>query len=130
MSENVLHEAKIGISEDMTDHQLQGMMKVTTDIIAERARQHEKWGEQNWPDFYDVPPIDRCNTYWIPEEGEAKERVESAARRGALTYGDILIEELAEAFSAPNKAELRKELIQVAAVAQAWIEKLDREGVA
>jgi hypothetical protein len=50
------------------------------------------------------------------------------ARRGGLTWGHILIEEVAEAIEAatvepPNR--LRAELLQVAAVALRWADAID-----
>lgn len=38
----------------------------------------------------------------------------------------MLLEEVAEAFAESDDARLRAELVQVAAVAQAWIESIDR----
>jgi hypothetical protein len=44
------------------------------------------------------------------------------------SWDTILREEVLEVRLATNRAELRAELVQVAAVAVAWIEALDRGG--
>jgi NTP pyrophosphatase (non-canonical NTP hydrolase) len=76
--------------------------RVLIDVLAERVRQERKWGEQNHDPF---------------------------------VYGAILSEEVGEAAQAALKAggeggktlaDLRVELVQVAAVAVAFIECLDR----
>jgi hypothetical protein len=93
--------------------------KVLGEIAAERARQDEKWGEQNHPDGTgDYPEIIDADV--------ARMACEGAAEGGYLDWLHILREEVAEAFaeSAPDK--LRAELVQVAAVAVAWVEAIDR----
>ena len=42
-----------------------------------------------------------------------------------ITYLDVLIEEMFEAFAESDPAKLREELIQVGTVAAAWIEAID-----
>lgn len=121
-----IHEVKV--PDDMKESQAFAIVRVSAEVIAERMRQHAKWGEQNWPDFPpEINPVRRPRAYGLPSELAAKARVEHGAVARNLTYGDILVEEVAEAFSTKTRAELRAELIQVAAVAQAWVEKLDRE---
>lgn len=95
-------------------------LDVLADVNAERDRQETKWGEQNHPDGTGGPLL-------VAAAIEARRRCESASSEGRLTYGHILAEEAAEAFAESDKAALRKELVQVAAVAVAWVEKLDRE---
>ncbi|TIH26025.1 NUDIX hydrolase, partial [Subtercola vilae] len=41
-------------------------------------------------------------------------------------WQDILLEEVFEAFAESDTSKLRTELIQVAAVAQQWVEAIDR----
>jgi hypothetical protein len=92
-------------------------------VTAERAKQDSKWGEQNHPDGTGEPHEAVL--------AEAKRRLcETAAGAGALTWRDILDEEVAEAFAETDPARLRAELVQVAAVAVAWIEAIDRRGQA
>lgn len=94
---------------------------VLDDVFEERLRQHLKWGEQNHPDG--IGGAGR-ETY----EAIAKQSCERAARDGRVTYAHIFEEEAAEVLAARNPQDLRTELIQVAAVCCAWVEKLSREG--
>lgn len=48
-----------------------------------------------------------------------------AQRDGKLTHMHILEEEFTEAMAETNQTNLRKELVQIAAVAVKWIEDLD-----
>ncbi len=97
-------------------------LNVLNEVCAERDRQDAKWGEQNHPDGTGIIPfITRC------EADIAREECEAAFAEGRGTYKHILVEEVYEAFAESDKAKLRTELIQVAAVAVAWVEKLDRE---
>jgi len=76
-----------------------GQQGILFDIIDERIRQDKKWGDQS----------DKNNYIWLA----------------------ILTEEIGEIAEAILKEVYwlkgRKELIQIAAVAIAWIEKLDKE---
>ncbi len=47
-----------------------------------------------------------------------------------VNWKTILLEEVAEAFAENDPATLRRELVQVAAVAAAWIEAIDRRASA
>ena len=58
---------------------------------------------------------------------EVQKRVDTLASRGELTYGAVLLEEVCEAYAEDDPAKVRAELIQVAAVAVAMVEKIDRE---
>ena len=75
---------------------------ILVDIAKERGRQDAKWGG--------TPGIDR---------------------RDEHTYTAVLTEEVGEVCKAwleCDAANLREELIQVAAVAAAWVEELDNSG--
>lgn len=76
--------------------------RIFADISAERARQDQKWGEQ----FHDLL---LWNAILAEECGEVAEAAMKAR------FGD----------DAERIAELREELVQVAAVAVHFIEKLD-----
>lgn len=91
---------------------------VLEEVFTERERQHEKWGEQNHPDGTDA----------IHTETMERARILCAVRvaEGNVTWKHILFEEVAEASAETNQFKLRKELIQVAAVAVAWVEAIDR----
>lgn len=96
-----------------------GTLEVLAEIGKERERQDVKWGEQNHQDG---------------TGGQMREFAAMVARgwcdkqheTNSETWLDILNEEMAEAFAESDEAKLRKELVQVAAVAVAWIEAIDR----
>lgn len=110
---------------------------VLSQVRAERRAQDAKWGEQNHPNgtgdqekllhgrelpkpFSSVPVTMGTLAY------VARQVTDAAARDGYLTYADILLEEVGEALAEDDPAALRTELIQCAAVAVAWVEKIDR----
>lgn len=99
---------------------------VLAEVEAELARQDELWGEQNHPDWtandLGIAPM-------IEPARHAQGVCEEKFRNGCGSYSDILLEEVAEANDeemAGNEVNLREELVQVAAVAMAWIECIDR----
>ncbi|MCP4439623.1 MAG: hypothetical protein GY810_11830 [Aureispira sp.] len=79
------------------------MQKILSQIQAERQRQLEKWGEQNHS------PIE-----WCAILGEEVGEVNKAALESHFKHPNADIE------------EYRKELVQVAAVAVAMLQSLDR----
>ncbi|PVB16820.1 hypothetical protein I3U42_01260 [Mycobacteroides abscessus subsp. abscessus] len=117
-------------------------------IAYERHRQQEKWGDQNHPNVDPVLTrrVGGCTVkrmaeeYEIPSANRAKFLCQTAAERGQVTWGHILVEELAESIESatlldqatdlPDDArlalryKLHQELVQVAAVAVAWAEKV------
>ena len=95
--------------------------RVLNDITLERDRQDEKFGEQNWPDGTGAYGNDLAAQ-------RAKDICEVKLSLGNLTWRHILNEEVAEAYAESDPAKLRAELIQVAAVACAWAEAIDRRG--
>jgi hypothetical protein len=95
--------------------------KVLNEVWEERQRQEQKWGEQNHPDGTGSLLYQRY------AEG-AKEDYEYAAKRGLVNWRLILHEEVYEAFAESDPAKLRTELLQVAAVATAWVAAIDRRG--
>lgn len=103
---------------------------VLAEIEAERAHQHAKWGEQNHPDgtgrrvrWAAFLPSMRSAAA-IAQAAKAMTDHQAAAQ--TLTYRDIALEEVAEAFAESDPATLRTELIQSAAVFVQWIEAIDR----
>lgn len=99
----------------------QDIRTIIRDLAAERMRQDKLWGIQN-----------HMNGTGIPGD---KDRAESAKhvcqvmfRNELGSWRDILHEEVQEAFAEHEPAALRTELIQVAAVALAWVENIDRGG--
>lgn len=120
----------------------------TAEVQAERARQVARWGRQHHR-------RDMTNFSLLLTSGQREPQpdVELASRTGELralvqaqaaspwgsAWSCILLEEVAEAFEAAqdmltgshppgtsDRAQLRTELVQVAAVATAWIEALDQ----
>lgn len=103
--------------------------RVLEEVSRERARQDEKWGEQNHPDgtLDDRHLLGRAHLpRWSTIRRDAQRRVDTLAELGRVEYIDILLEEVAEAFAESDPARLRAELIQVAAVAVQWVEAIDR----
>lgn len=104
-------------------HKATKQFVVIDDILKERSRQDELWGEQNHNDInVSIKVAESCLEL---------ERLSNklSVQRGQLTWRHILGEETAEAYLAAaqgNEEALREELVQVAAVAIAWIEALDR----
>lgn len=92
---------------------------VLAEVDAERDRQEERWGEQSHPDGTGLP-----EDAVIAQDDRMV--CQQAAREGILTYRHILQEEVSEAFAEADPRRLRAELIQVSAVAAAWVECIDR----
>jgi hypothetical protein len=91
---------------------------IVNEILAERVRQDDKWGEQNHPDG--------TNTKWAVVADGMKAKCESKARDGKLTFRDIFEEEIWEAYAEVEPDKLRAELVQCAAVLVNWIGAIDR----
>lgn len=115
---------------DMTPAQREPMWAVLSEVRLERMRQHQKWGEQNHPDGTgeDWSFCSGQHAGWAEDAAnDARRRCQEAATKPwGDTYALILHEEVAEAFAESNPERLRAELIQVAAVAVAWVEAIDR----
>lgn len=95
-------------------------LSILGDIDHERDRQDAKFGPvHNLPDG-------TSRQDWGVIEAAAKAICDAASRDGKVTWRDILMEEVAEAFAADDPQHLREELVQVAAVAVKWIEAIDR----
>lgn len=111
-------------------------LSVLAEVLKERNRQDEKWGQQNHPDkikdAYDESDLsNEKKNYafdkWISafgsclSEKDVKLAVNSDAENGLSSWEGILTEEYAEVVDADD-SELDEELIQLAAVAVAWVE--------
>ncbi|HVV11625.1 hypothetical protein [Amycolatopsis sp.] len=94
-------------------------MKVVREVLLERLRQDEKFGEQNHRDGTGL---------WGDEDAAdaARAACDENFRYGNGTWRDVLAEEFNEALAESDPDKLRAELIQVAAVAVAWAEAIDR----
>lgn len=93
---------------------------VCREVIQERCAQESKWGEQNHPDGTGptMTTLNRADT--------ARRKCDYAHQHGVGTWRHALAEEYAEAMVESDPIRLREELIQVAAVAVAWVEAIDR----
>jgi hypothetical protein len=109
--------------EDQTmsypDYDTPRLTGVLAEIHAERARQDERWGEQNHPDGTGLPVYQHAARRY-------RDHADRAATGGHLAWRDVLLEEVYEALAETDPARLRAELVQVAAVAACWIECIDR----
>lgn len=91
--------------------------RTVAEVIVERRAQDAKWGEQNHADGTGG------SHYWADR---ARNYTDRRAEAGTLTWRNILNEEIEEAYAESDYVALRTELIQVAAVAVAWVEAIDR----
>lgn len=101
---------------------------IVTDVLDERKRQDSKWGVQSHPDA-PPPPYPVTHTLGIPSAAVARTMCQQAFKHGRGSWGHILNEEHSEVHEEAGKSDpatLRTELIQLAAVALAWVEDLDR----
>ena len=92
--------------------------RVLEQVRGERTRQHVKWGEQNHPDG--------TGEQYASHASGARTECDREHRAGRGTWRHILLEEVWEAMAEADPAKLRTELVQVAAVATAWVEAIDR----
>jgi len=100
--------------------QLGATYAVLEEIRGERKRQDAKWGQQNHADGIKHPQA-------AEQAAMARLRCQWKTDKGLVTWADILNEEIAEAGEViDDPVRLREELIQVAAVAAAWVEAIDR----
>jgi len=91
---------------------------VLNEIAQERAAQDATWGVSDFEDG--------VSHHWAASAQIAKDRCDDADALGTTTWAMVLEEESLEALCETDPAKLREELVQVAAVAVAWIEALDR----
>jgi uncharacterized protein YdbL (DUF1318 family) len=95
---------------------------IANEIAAEREAQVEQWGQQDHPSSQselDAKRAEKNANHW---KGVNDTRVQA----GTLTWDGILLEEVWEALAEQDPAARRAELIQVAAVAAAEVEAIDR----
>lgn len=106
---------------------------VLADVDLELDAQDEKWGTGR--DFPDAPiPESACDSVGAIAAADRLERtmraeVERKSANGTISWLDIFLEEMAEAATAATRgdvANLRVELVQVAALACQWAAALDK----
>lgn len=90
-------------------------------VLAENVRQVKKWGIQHHPDG-------TGNAGYVVLADEAKRLADQAHENGTLTWRHILQEEYLEALAESDPEKLAEELVQVAAVAVAWLVDLQSRG--
>jgi hypothetical protein len=98
------------------------LWRIFGELETERALQDAEFGTQHLED----------GIRWVGDEPAmraARKTCEFDTAHGTLTWRVVLWEEVREAFAALSEADLRNELIQVAAVAVAWIEDIDRRNL-
>ena len=90
------------------------------EIRAERRRQDEKWGEQNHP------MLDKRVPEGLIKEGA--DLCRTINESGEKSWFSVLRGEVYKAFSETEPEKQREEMVQVASVAVAILECLDRMG--
>jgi hypothetical protein len=104
---------------------------VVEEVLEERDRQDRQWGEQNHPLVRASSAL--VEEYHAYHAAEAKTWRNINARRmkkGTLAWDGILREEVHEALAESDPVKARAEWLQVAAVAVAAIECIDRAAMA
>ena len=110
-------------------------INIFNEIFNERSKQEAKWGEQNHPNGTGTQDCENLISFvglstsygYVRQSDCAKSLCDSATDAGFVTWAHILLEEMIEAFDEKDDDQIRKELIQVAAVAHAWIQAIDRK---
>lgn len=101
------------------------------EVLAERIRQDDKFGEQNHPDLSGDATA-QCDAREMFDEWAQNYRdinggtFDPRDPDTRLDWTGILLEEVYEALAETDPVKVRGELIQVAAVAVAWAEAIDR----
>jgi hypothetical protein len=95
---------------------------IVAEIADERVRQVERWGQQDHPSFLNHPSPREYGKHADRWKAINDARVE----KGTLSWDGILLEEVYEALAEEDPIARRAELVQVAAVAAAEIEAIDR----
>jgi hypothetical protein len=105
--------------------EVSAIRSVLSDVLVERIRQNGRWGEQNHPDGTG-PEAMLLGFPFTALRDSLRDSVDRAARYDGAQWAGILLEEVFEAIAEDDPAALRRELIQVAAVAASWAEAIDR----
>jgi hypothetical protein len=98
---------------------LERAAELLVDLLEEAARAEEKFGRQ-----YDVPDGTGGEAARLSAD-DAREDCQDAFAAGLGTWWHILLEEVYEALAEDDPAALRRELLQVAAVAIRWVDAID-----
>lgn len=110
-----------------------GTMAVLQEVIRERVRQTEKYGDNadledgTGPETRWLLPFTTASASEI--EGELRaDYVDFEGDAGKPTWVHLIREEVAESFQERDPKRLAEELIQVAALCVSWVEKIDARG--
>ncbi|WP_336642298.1 hypothetical protein [Microbacterium sp. MMO-56] len=102
------------------------VLSIVAEIVGERARQDEKWGEPHEVPNGTGPGVTfPGGDTFLELRDEIQAIVDAAAPFGASRMSWVLLEEVFEALAESDDARLREELIQVAAVAAKWVQIID-----
>lgn len=112
-----------------TVRRISARQRVVGDILAERAAQDERWGEQNHPTWPSGLP-DVPSQYATMAENWKHINGGNVEFYGEAFWDGILLEEVFEALGEVDPIKRRAELIQVAAVAACMAEQIDRDAAA
>lgn len=93
---------------------------ITREVLAERMRQHAKYGQQQHGDRASFKPVE----FEFPAMLAAAERQINADPE-TKTWQSIVLEQVYEAMAAEELPAMRQRLVQAAAVVMAWIEDID-----
>lgn len=102
------------------------VLSIVAEIVGERARQDEKWGEPHDVPNGTGPSVTFPGGDTFRElRDEIQAIVNGAAAFGGSRMSWVLLEEVFEALTEDDDKKLREELIQVAAVAAKWVQIID-----
>ena len=99
--------------------------QLLVEVSNERWKQQQKFGPQHH--LRDRIAPGELDIYKV-EADWCRAECDKHAADGGASWTDILLEETFEALAESEPAKLRAELVQVAAVAMAWVEAIDRRG--
>lgn len=95
---------------------------IAAEVVQERVNQVQTWGQQDHPSSFG----ETARQYAEDRANEYKWTNAARVAGDVLTWDGILLEEVYEALAEKDDARRREELVQVAAVALAEIEAIDR----
>lgn len=110
-----------------------GFERIAREVSVERTRQDLKFGTNRHLPVVSVHSLDPgwfetpADFYGLPSSKKARRLCDQETETGDLSWGHVLVEELAEVLDAKTDEERREELVQLAAVCFAAIENLDRK---
>lgn len=108
--------------EKKTTPEFETVNALLFEVGQERLNQIEKWGQQDHPSIYgetDRRNFEKTANHW-------KAINDARVEMDTLTWDGILLEEVYEALTESDDDLRRAELLQVAAVALAEVEAIDR----